>query len=265
MKKLEYFSFLFDFVFLLLFSSCGLDEYYVLDAPKTAYNEPSVSSSTYTGQTLYDSAYFDFLTSDDTNSSDGDFTYEGTAVYYKIYNNYSTMNSHISTVSSLSNSTNASSSATKIIQDYKYVQLGTSSGSVSPLIPSSASNQRVYIRLTNYNSAPEYAARIEISSRDSSGNYSVTTTYVPRRTGNSKTFDFGRKYNSNYQLDSSGNYIKPVEGEDDVYFSSSTSAENIWYVNLYAVSVGRDNTFTPYYSDVLHLGAVAIDATLEDN
>lgn len=263
MKKLEYFSFLFAFVFLLLFSGCGLDEYYVLDAPTTVNNEPSVSSSTYTSQTVYSSAYFDFLTkesSSDNNKSEGDFVFEGTAVYYKIYNNYSTMNSHISTVSSLSNSTNASSSANKIIQDYKYVQLGTSSGSISPLIPSSGSDQRVYIRLTNYGSDSEYSARIEISSSGS-----VTATYVPRRTGNSKTFDFGRKYNSNYQLDSSGDYYYPAQGDDDVYWSSTTSQENMWYVNLYAVSVGRDNSFTSYYSDVLYLGSVAIDASVEDN
>ena len=34
---------------------------------------------------------------------------------------------------------------------------------------------------------------------------------------------------------------------------------------MYAVAVGRDTTYTTYYSNVLDLGAVPIDASSEQN
>lgn len=257
MRKIRNFTILLFFICLFLFSGCGLDTYYVLDEPGTAYNTPSVDSSSYTSSTVYSSAYFDFSTRDGSgnNKSNGDFTFEGTAVYYKIYRDYTLMNSHRTTVDSLVTSTNASSSATKIIQDYKYVQLGSDKGSLSPLIPECGSTQRIYIRLTNYQASADWQAEIRIQNENGTV---VQERYIPMRTGNSKSFDFGRK-------NSDGNYDKPQEGDDDVYWSSSSSEEDMWYVNLYAVSVGRDNTFTSYYSPVLWLGSVAIDASSEDN
>lgn len=257
MKKIRSFTIFLFFICFFLFSGCGLDTYYVLDGPGTAYNSPSVDSSSYTSQTVYSSAYFDFSTTDGSgnNKSSGDFTFEGTAVYYKIYRDYTLMNSHRSTVDSLVTSTNASSSATKIIQDYKYVQLGSNEGSLSPLIPECGSTQRIYIRLTNYGSSADWQAEIRIQNENGTV---VQKRYIPMRTEKSKRFDFGRK-NSN------GDYDHPKEGDEDVCWSSTSSAENMWYVNLYAVSVGRDNTFTSYYSPVLWLGSVAIDQSSEDN
>lgn len=290
MKRIKIFLLLFICISLNFFNACGLDTYYVLEAPVSIGQEPSVTSSTYTSSTAYDSAYFEFKTADGINSSSGDFKYQGTAVYYKIYNNYSTMNSHISTISSLSSSTNASAAATKVIDTYGYRPLGvadgrgggagdqTVTGSLNPLVDADTSTQRVYIRLTNYNADISYGtpqwqnsstrAKIifgrltsvngggEVTDEAlSSGSYKE---YYPIRDVEKKNFDFGVK-------NSEGQYDYPAEGDVDVNYSSSASQENIWYVNLYAVSVGRDNSFTTYYSDVLHLGAVAIDASEEDN
>lgn len=235
---------------LVFLCSCGLDQFYVLEAPDNVINQPTIDSATYTAQTAFDNAYFEFVTSDHKNDelNGGDFKYMGTAVYYRIYNNYSTMETHKNAVDSIASSTNNSGAFSKI-ESYKYKELGYDNGSRSPLIPSASSDQTVKIRLTNYQDSPDYKARIEIDG---------TEICIPLRTGNKKSFDFGRK-NASDEKD------LPLSDDEDVEYSSSPSTENIWYVCLYAVAVGRDNSFTSYYSNVLYLGSVAINDDEEDN
>lgn len=258
MKKLIFFNISIFFICLFLCPGCGLEEYYVVEAPFRRQTNPTVSDS---GDAVaFDTAYFDFYTNDSANSTSAAsaFKYMGTAVYYKIYNNYSTMNSQISAVSSISSSTN-SSSAFPRLQSYGYQELGVSGRNVSPLIPaSSGKDQRVFIRLTNYHEPTDksgeewknYAYRAKIVVDDNE-------KYLPMRQDNTKSFDFGRKNNN-------GDYDKPKSGEDDVNFGTA-SKEDIYYVTLYAVAVGHDNSFTNYYSNVLYLGSVAINAAEEDN
>ena len=256
MKKLIFFNISIFFICLFLCPGCGLEEYYVVEAPFRRQTNPTVSDSG--DAAAFDTAYFDFYTNDSANSTSAAsaFKYMGTAVYYKIYNNYSTMNSQISAVSSISSSTN-SSSAFPRLQSYGYQELGVSGRNVSPLIPaSSGKDQRVFIRLTNYHEPKNveewqnYAYRAKIVVDDNE-------KYLPMRQDNTKSFDFGRKNNN-------GDYDKPKSGEDDVNFGTA-SKEDIYYVTLYAVAVGHDNSFTNYYSNVLYLGSVAINAAEEDN
>lgn len=261
MKKLIFFNISIFFICLFLFPGCGLEEYYVVEAPFRRQTNPTVSDSG--DAAAFDTAYFDFYTNDSANSTSAAsaFKYMGTAVYYKIYNNYSTMNSQISAVSSISSSTN-SSSAFPRLQSYGYQELGVSGRNVSPLIPaSSGKDQRVFIRLTNYheptdkNEWKNYAYRAKILIGVDGVAYDKEL--YPMRQDNTKSFDFGRKNNN-------GDYDKPKSGEDDVNFGTA-SKEDIYYVTLYAVAVGHDNSFTNYYSNVLYLGSVAINAAEEDN
>lgn len=258
MKKLNLFYISIFCICLFLCPGCGLEEYYVVEAPFQRRTNPTVSDSG--DAAAFDSAYFDFFTNDSGNSSgaEGGFKYMGTAVYYKIYNNYSTMNSHISTISSISSSTNSSSAFPKL-QSYGYQELGGYGKNVSPLIPDvNGKDQNVFIRLTNYHEPADkngsewkdYAYRAKIVVND-------VEKYVPMRQDNTKSFDFGRK-------NSSGDYDKPKSGEDDVNYGTA-SKENMYYITLYAVAVGHDNSFTNYYSNVLYLGSVAINASEEDN
>lgn len=258
MKKLNFFNISIFFVCLFLFPCCGLEEYYVLEAPYQKFSSPDAS----TGSSGLDftGTYFGFYTNDSDNStsSASAFKYMGTAVYYKIYNNYSTMNSQISAVSSISSSTNYSSAFPRL-QSYGYQELGVEGRNVSPLIPASGGkNQKVFIRITNYQEPAKnsdkwkdyaYRAKIVVDNDEK---------YIPMRQDNTKSFDFGRK-NSN------GDYDKPKSGEDDVNYSSTASEDDIYYVALYAVAVGYDNSFTNYYSNVLYLGSVPINAAEEDN
>lgn len=238
----------------LCFFGCGLEEYYVVEAPFRIYSTPNAD-------TTYDGRYFDFVTNETGNSSiSTSFDFLGTAVYYKIYNRYESIGSVTSALSSANNSTEYSAAATLLRDKYKYRELGTASGTTTPLIASTGADRRIYIRLTNYQTDQRYQAKIIV---DYDGlDSSVAPTNVPKREGNRNSFDFGRT-----SLDPDTNKL-PVEGDDDYNYSSSgfsSAYPNTYFVDMYALSVGHDTTRTMYYSKVLHLGTVAIKAGETDN
>ncbi|HAH61803.1 MAG TPA: hypothetical protein DCL73_06870 [Treponema sp.] len=244
---------------LLFFSGCGLDEYYVVAAPYLIYNQPTYST------TDFSQKYFDFYTNDTGQTTSSDFDYLGTAVYYKIFNNYSTMATEYTAIIALNSSTTYSAAADKMIDTYGYKELSTSSGTPSPLLPDIDADTRVYIRLMNYQDNADYAAKIIIGydPDDDAHDTSVDGDYVPRRNLSKKyTFDFGRE-----DSDDTGFSVVPDADDDDVTYSSSFSDDDdaVWYVDVFAVAVGRDTTYTKYYSTVLHLGSIAIDSSDENN
>lgn len=271
MKKISMTAILFFLCCLFYFSGCGLDEYYYLDAPLSSYNTPVVDSTNYTQQTPFTSAYFDFTPAKQADLPD-DFKYLGTAVFYRIYNNYSTMNSDISSISSLSSSTNESA-AFASLESKGYKQLRGTSDNGTPLISYEKYSNcgRVFIRLTNYlekdstSSDYEYKASILLFGDGAQTTVNSEALYrlgKPLRDGKELNFDFGRKYTSGTNVDK---YVYPANGDADTSFSSSPSTDNMYYVTMYAVAMGRDNSFTSYYSNVLYLGSVAIDSSVEDN
>ncbi len=241
MKRLH---FIFALFALILFSGCGLETYYTLNPPPRAINAPVYTSVDYTAN------YFEFESATN-NNSDSSFLFLGTAVYYRIYADSSVMLSRRASISSVNTTSDYSAAALRMI-GYGYQQLNTSDGSVQPLI--TAEGATVRIRLTNYGDA-----------NDANNDYRATISVInkiPRRTlGNNKTFDFGRRDKSAYGP--SENYALPVSGDED--FESGTVTDNKYYVDMYAVAIGRDTTYTTYYSNVLHLGSVPIDASLENN
>ena len=254
-KYCVYIFFLLAVCCLFTFSGCGLDEYYVVAPPITVYHTPAVTSSTDIDRT---EKYFDFETNDSANSSLSGFDYLGTAVYYKIYNNYSTMNTAASAITSLNSSTTYSAAADKMVDSYGYRELSTTNGTPSPLIPAGSSH-RIYIRLTNYQDG-DYTAKIIIGYNGS--DFTGSGNYVPlRNISGTHSFDFGRT-SKDFNLNK-----VPVSGDLDVNYSSSFSDDNkrIWYVDVFAVAVGRDTTYTKYFSKVLHLGSILIDASEYDN
>ncbi len=263
MEKNRLFS-LFLFCFCLLFFSCGLDEYYVLDAP-TAYHVPTVTGvETYPN---YDESYFSFYTAEEgvnnRNYLDGSagFKFLGTDIYYKIYKHYSTMSSHISAISSLVSSTNESAAATRLIETYTYQTLGLKDSTNSPLIFNKDSNGncidknlKVEFRLTNYGEDFPYYLKIF------DGSNNLLNEYIPMRHENELSFDFGRT-----ALDENVNKV-PEEGDADLNTSGSSSDDDDqWYVALYAVSVAQDITLSRSYSTVTFLGSVCIFSDTEDN
>ena len=245
MKK-RFLSFaLFAAASMIFFGACGLDTFYTVSPPTTVIHEPVYTSSDFT------SNYFHFRSA--TNAtSDTSFNFLGTAVYYRIYASSSTMLSRQSSISAVNTSSDYTAAASKLIS-FGYQQLNTSDGSIQPLI--SAEGVEVTIRLCNYGEATlennEYRARIS------------PITKIPRRSiGNNKTFDFGR-YNISKYSGERDMYAPPASGDED--FEAGTVENNKYYVDMYAVALGRDTTYTTYYSQVLHLGSIPIDASAENN
>ncbi len=226
--------------FCLFLSSCGMQQYYSLDAP-AVYHRPDYSSEDYTTK------YFRFRTA--SNSDSGEFTVLGTAVYYKIYADSTRLNSDVNSVETVNTVSNGSAAARRVIETLGYKQLGSSAGARTPFIPGSSS-QEVYIRLMSYGSEDAYAAKVSIGG--------AVQSWLPRRSDNNHTFEFGRT-GSAYGSNASNN---AWTSDDDV---TGTSSNGVWYVNMYAVSVGRDANFTNYYSLVTHLGSVRINSGSEDN
>ncbi len=261
------------FVTLLFFSGCGLEEYVYIVGPRILNHTPNHSTEA-------DERYIEFTTEETANSGKPQF--QGTAVYYKIYNNYSEMNTQYSSITSLSSSTNESAAAARMIDSYGYKQLGLSDKYDSPLIENAGANRRIYIRLANYydktsnrNKALLIVGNSDVNkfhdnpenvydSASNPGGYMVRGT--PRRVGNKHSFDFGRT-KSSYE---NAEYNKTPSTDDNMgdFKESSSFSENkegVYYVDLFAVGVGEDENFTRYYSNVLHLGSVAVDSSSEYN
>ncbi len=237
------------FLFLFSFISCGLDVFEVIPSPTSLIHQPE-----YNTEDSFEK-YFNFWTKDDFSLAN--YVFLGTEIYYKIYNNVSTMSSERSTLESLASSTTSANSADRMISSYGYQPLLFSKKSAVS-IPSSGANQQIYIRLSNYQDDSSFSARIAIGGKDVVAG-SEGYLGVPLRTtesGSVRTFDFGRDGETNSE---------PLETDIDVKYSSSATESGKWYVQLFAVGVARDNSFSLNYSNVLYLGAVTIDATSEDN
>lgn len=236
--------------FLFLNTSCGLDEFYYVDAPSVYNKQPVVDRYS---DTDYTERYFEFYTNESGMTeyldAGSDFRFLGTDIYYKIYNSYDTMLSERGNLNdSLLN--NSYSSATKLIDSYKFLTLKFEGQTKAVLIPATGTNQRVYVRLSNYQN-DTYRARLVIDGVEKG---------EPRRNpvvGGS--FDFGRN-----AYGSSSLHKIPDSSDSDVKYRSSSS-NGKWYIPMYAVAMGRDSSYTITYSNIFYLGTVCIDQNSEDN
>lgn len=257
-KNCVVFSLVVCFLLCTLTTSCGLDVYdVVLETPYSTGHYAYYTSSDYTEN------YFSCMTYEGSpNVSSATFKFKGTAIYYKIFNNYSTMASYQSAVSALNTDSNYTSAIELMIDTQGYKQLKVSTGSITPLIKATGSNQYVYIRLTDYSTSTDYQQGIcvgsSVMSTYTAGNaltYNGTVVYPRRYINSSYTFNFGGNGSS---CDSATDKV-PTSSDEDVCYSSTTSTSGTWYVDMYAVSVGVEtDTWTTSYSKVLHLGSVAI-------
>jgi len=233
-----------------LFFSCGLDVIIYIEPPEVYNYRPELYGEIF--DIDWENRYFEFLTNERGNADISEFI--GTSIYYKIYNSYSTMDSEKNKLKVLSNEDKTSSRApTQLIEGYNYCLLNNR----IPLVQSRKKDQKVLIRLTDYyvenyqeallKGEEAQAARIEID-----GNFYS----LPVRVDGKSTFNFGRD---------GENDLVPTKDDIDVKYDSTTTEEGIWYVCMFAVGVGIDETFNDIYSNILYLGTVAIDANSYDN
>lgn len=244
MKKAYYKKLFLNNIFvvcLILFNiSCGLDTFYVIGEPINTSQMPQYNSIEPKDR------YFEFQ----TNEVDvPGLNFIGTDVYYKIYDKYNNLSSEVSNINSIINDTERNSnSASTLIDTYKYQKLTYPENTKMALIPSNEENRIVTIRLTDYGTS--YASEITFSNN--------TFKPVRARAVNSDnkylTFNFGRN---------GINDKRPLKGDAD--FSSSDSSDGKYYVAMYAVGLGEDAAYTQYFSNLIFLGEVTIDANSADN
>ena len=235
----------------VFYFACGLDTFYYLEAPKTDGHTTKYSTDGSGDRTNY---YFSLLTNEEGDNgtlADTDFNFTGTQVYYKIYNNYSTMTTAQSAIDTLNSSSDISAAATNIINTRKYQTLLLTPTTPNPLIKYSGSDRYVYIRLNSIDDEDAYQAVVCTGSRTMSQydeSYCTILGY-PRRSFNS---DYGFNFND----DDDDN---PVPTSDDEDASVGTASEDgVWYIDMWACSIGRDSSYSASYSKLLHLGSITI-------
>lgn len=252
-----------NFLFMCFFCfnnvSCGLDTYIVMEEPLDGIGPVNNIQYSNIDKT---SNYFEFVTHESDYTEDdilgkSEFKFLGTEVYYKIYSNTTTLDNEVNTLVSLSSSsTSKANASTKLVNPtssggYGYVPLKATNYYGSPLIKATGKNQRVYIRLTDYQSI--YDSKITVDGHYLNG--SASKTVPARNVSDESTFNFGRDGTKD---------LVPLSGDTDVKYTTVTEAGK-WYVAMFAVGVGRDTTFSTYYSNIAFLGSVTIDENSYDN
>ena len=242
-----------------LYFACGLDTFYYLEPPKTDGHITKYSSDGSGDRTNY---YFSFLTNEEGDNGDlsgSDFNFTGTQVYYKIYGSYSTMVSAQSAIDTLNSSSDISAAATNIINTRGYKTLRLVSSSVkkqsnditpNPLIKYAGSDSYVYIRLNGIDDEEAYQAVVCTGSRTMSqydSSYCTVLGY-PRRS-------FDSRYGFNFNADDDNYNPVPTSDDEDV---TGTATDGIWYIDMWACSIGRDSSYSASYSKLLHLGSITI-------
>lgn len=256
--------------FIILNTGCGLDEYYVVEGPDVVYYPVYTAQDPIT----FEHNYVEFS----TNSKDesiGSFTIDGTDVYYKIYSSLSACSSEYSALNTLlNNPSSKTSSASSLINSYKFQKLKNNLSSSDVFVKHDGDSIRVRIRLTQY-LEPTYSYDVDESKMDEgSAQYSPQISYFmniggewhfwykgsPVRYYDNRSFDFKRNSSTfKAPLPRSTSY------EDDVSTNTSDSDDGFWYINLYAFTKGHDSSFTTYYSPIVHLGTLRIDANTYEN
>ncbi len=229
------------------FVNCGLDTVISINEPTITKNDPLYSSDDYL------TWYFSFT----TNERNQQESFVGTEIYYKIYNNYSNLVSQRNAITAVNSTSNGTAAATKMIDTYTYQPLGTYpvSGN-SPFIETNGTNKDVVLRLKTYTGNESYSGDDIESFRACVKISNELQSYVPFRNGNTKSFDF---FDDNDDDTAKTRDVEPENGDTDFYYSSSPSASDTYYVQLFAVGVAFDSdNLSNTYSLVLDLGSVPI-------
>lgn len=248
--------------FLFLNLSCGIDAYYYLEMPLPLYR-PNIEID----DDIHN--YFTFMTNETgANAIDGEFSFTGTDIYYKIYKSSSVMLTFESKIDNAIEKANGSAAnqvsgedASALIQK-TYTKLNLTGRRPEPLIRSKKVNQNVYIRLSsNGQGAYQSCICVDSSAHDSFDNSSALKMpggiEVARPVRNVegensvRTFNFG---GGDRDID-----LVPKSTDSDVNYDG-VGDEGVWYVDMYAVSTGYNSaTFSnDTISQPLFLGSVRI-------
>ena len=257
-------------VCLLLFNSfflctCGLEIYDYIEGPDYLIHRPYEESS-------YENKYFEFKTKVSDNQK-----LKGTAVYYRIYNSLSKMNTDVGNITTYIYSDDNKAKAADLLfatneknQGFKPLLYWdpkeeldyTESILVDKQTYGTTSSHDIKIRLSDYQykegdelSIEQYAYMAYIIFDEDNDNFKR-----PRRYVDNLTFNFGR-----YSTETNSRI--PDKEDLDVCYSETTSEEdeNRWYVPLFAIGIAINADYSPFYSVPLYLGYVIIRDDEIDN
>ena len=218
----------------LFFFACGIPVYYVIEPPQTEHIPTADTEDA-------SQKYFSFTCPYSSSTDNSEFLLLGTAIYYKIYDTRSDMESDITNISG--RNTEYSEDGYRRMTELGYRELKSSTAD-TPIIRKITSSRTIRVRLC---SEGGYSAAIYDETNDPTLSVPLS---VPLRidtistAGGDKSFNFTTNY-------------KPSSDDSDAKIRSEELDYNgPWYINLYAVSVGRDLSFAQHYSSVLHLGNI---------
>lgn len=216
-------------------TSCGLETLY--------YLEPPASSREVLDNDDRNLDYFAFSTGDNSDVG-GDFRFQGTGVYYKIFASKSDATSSYSSISSSNSSSDVSAAANYIINSRKYVPLLAAETTNNPFI-TDQDRTAVTIRLNRYDNAGE-----------PNGVYiDGTRRFTPIR----NVASGGRNFGFEFTNDDNDHNPVPKSTDTDVSMSGSSNSSGEWYVDVWAFTMGKDASYSPSYSKGIHLGCIKIE------
>ena len=238
----------------ILFAACGIEVYIYLEPVSTYINKPG---------SAVDEAlnYVAFVTSDVANAASASDYFRGFEIYYRIYNNVTTLNSDVSAIDSYSEDDDTQALAYSYLISTKSYSRLTASDRLTdyPLIPSASSNRAVYIRIYSTVSGA-YTAGIKVyqlaSPYASSEDATLLADYGSARRTISSVSRNANAYT--FQLD----YIS--SGNSDVYWSSSSTSDGTLYVQFYVMAYGYDESFSNIYSAPYNLSYITLTEDYED-
>ncbi|MBU3849936.1 MAG: hypothetical protein IAA16_05160 [Candidatus Treponema excrementipullorum] len=226
LRKILFYSCLFVFP---LFS-CGLDTFYYLNHPiRTHFIDAATSAGDSSDPSLQ---YFEFRTVDTA----GD-VYQGTAVYYKIYNDPQKLQSERIAIENYNEE--YSDRGINTLRSYNYKLLSTTEITSSNLVTKNDGVTDVMIYLYD---TTAHKPEVIIGG---------TSRGIPVRENDGYfTFD-------NNDTSADGKYKCPQENDSDYTYTAGVTTE-AYYVAAFAVATGMNTSLTPIYSQVEYLGSLKI-------
>ncbi|GMO63266.1 MAG: hypothetical protein Ta2A_10260 [Treponemataceae bacterium] len=232
----------------LLFTSCGLQditavfEYAAWPTAKVIYD---------TGDTSL--RYFDFTTGSEPTVPSGttaNFWFLGTAVYYKIYNSFTTLQTEANSITASQTTTSSNGAGFSRLVSFGYQPLNLDTNKNYYF---SALSTPMQIRLYDEGyTGPPPSSDYYIYPAGITGLASP-----PLRQQNTKGFNF---YRPTADPNPIGSDPMPDPSNSDVNFTSTEPPADLWYVNAFAVTVAQDlATFMPIYSPVIYLGYILVN------
>ncbi len=214
---------------LIFLFSCGIEVFIYLYPVEYRTHTPSVDPVL---------NYFNFRTTDATNTSEAGAYFKGFEIYYRIYTTESDMNSKKSAINTY-NTNNPSLAYNYLITTQKYRRMLTTDRTANPLIQGAAVNRMIAVRLLPY---ATYTAGLYIDD---------VLNGIPRRSVPEGINSTAAQFD-----------VDEIQFDDvDVTGTAFDKPTPTIYVHAYVLTYGYDESYKQLYSELFELGHI----TIEDN